>query len=114
MVFMWLKVQIRIMVLKLAAANNVSTAIEGRINETVEYEMDLVDSALKSLRSLSNERWERQHDRLSKVVSAFGYQKKVPDHIHQENVAKLASLMQEILSLKEASLHIEAQANKHD
>ena len=25
-------------------------------NETVEYEMDLVDSAVKSLRSLSNER----------------------------------------------------------
>ena len=40
--------------------------------------------------------------------------KNVPDHIHQENVAKLASLMQEILSLKEASQHIAAQANKHD
>ena len=32
---------------------------QGWTNETVEYEMDLVDSAVKSLRSLANERRER-------------------------------------------------------
>ncbi|XP_075649349.1 valine--tRNA ligase, mitochondrial 1-like [Castanea sativa] len=171
--------------------------VEGWTNETVEYEMDLVDSAVKSLRSLANERRERrpafvlcrnaafaeiidshqreiitlanlstltvigendatpvgcavsvvnenlsvylelrgtlspeaelekirkkvdeiqkQHDKLSKVTSATGYKEKVPEHIQQENVAKLASLMQEILSLEEARQHIEAQANtNHD
>ena len=57
----------------------------------------------------------RQHDKLSKVTSATGYKEKVPEHIQQENVAKLASLMQEILSLEEARQHIEAQANNnHD
>ncbi|XP_050251916.1 valine--tRNA ligase, mitochondrial 1-like isoform X2 [Quercus robur] len=171
--------------------------VEGWTNETLEYEMDLVDTAVKSLRSLANERRERrpafvlcrneafaeiidshqreivtlanlstltvigendatpvgcavsvvnenlsvylelrgtlspeaelekirkkvdeiqkQHDKLSKVTSATGYKEKVPEHIQQENVAKLASLMQEILSLEEARQHIEAQANNnHD
>ncbi|XP_062151989.1 valine--tRNA ligase, mitochondrial 1-like [Alnus glutinosa] len=37
---------------------------------------------------------------------------KVPPHIHQENVAKLSSLMQEVLSLEEAGQHIEAQASE--
>ena len=43
---------------------------QGRINETVEYEMDLVDSALKSLRSLSNERWERYMESILKKKSS--------------------------------------------
>ena len=44
---------------------------QGRINETVEYEMDLVDSALKSLRSLSNERWERYMESILKKKILF-------------------------------------------
>ena len=39
---------------------------QGWTNETVEYEMDLVDSAVKSLRSLSNERWERYMESIFK------------------------------------------------
>ncbi|GMY07076.1 valine--tRNA ligase, mitochondrial 1 isoform X2 [Fagus crenata] len=167
--------------------------VECWTNERVETEMDLVDSAVKSLRSLANERRERrpafvlsrndayakiisshqleiitlanlsslkvisendpapagcavsvvneslsvylelqgtlspeaelekirkktdeirkQHERLSKVISASGYIEKVPTHIQQENVTKLASLMQELLSLEEAGQHIEAQAS---
>lgn len=58
----------------------------------------------------------RQHDKLSKMVNASGYREKVPSHIHQDNVAKLAALMQELLSLEEAGQHIEAQAssNQHN
>lgn len=44
------------------------------------------------------------------MMNASGYKEKVPSHIHQENVAKLAALMQEVLSLEEAGQHIEAQA----
>lgn len=40
-------------------------------------------------------------------MSASGYQDKVPARIHEENVAKLASLMQEILSFEQASQHLE-------
>ncbi|KAG7982619.1 hypothetical protein I3843_04G062200 [Carya illinoinensis] len=168
------------------------SAVECWTNERVEYEMDLIDSVVKSLRSLANERRERrpafvlcrsdavaeiisshqleittlanlsslkvisendaapvgcavsvvnenvsvylelqgtlspeaelekirkktdeirkQHEKLTKMMNASGYKEKVPSHIHQENVAKLAALMQEVLSLEEAGQHIEAQA----
>ena len=43
---------------------------QGRTNETVEYEMDLVDSAVKSLRSLSNEIWERYMESILKKESS--------------------------------------------
>ena len=40
-------------------------------------------------------------------MNAAGYQEKVPAHIHEENVAKLATLVQELLSFEEASQHLE-------
>lgn len=40
-------------------------------------------------------------------MSASGYQEKVPARIHEENVAKLSSLMQELLSFEQASQHLE-------
>jgi valyl-tRNA synthetase len=46
------------------------------------------------------------------MMNVSGYREKVPSHIHQENVAKLSSLMQEVLSLEEAGQHIEAQASE--
>ncbi|KAM3682354.1 hypothetical protein ACB098_12G067100 [Castanea mollissima] len=44
---------------------------EGRTNETVGYEMDLVDSAVKSLRSLVNERRERKPASVLRGNKAF-------------------------------------------
>jgi valyl-tRNA synthetase len=46
------------------------------------------------------------------MMNFSGYKEKVPSHIHQENVAKLTSLMQELLSLEEAGQHIKAQASE--
>ncbi|KAK9993004.1 hypothetical protein SO802_022707 [Lithocarpus litseifolius] len=50
--------------------------VECWTNERVEYEMDLVDSTVKSLRSLANERRERspgyQSDRLGQVIGENG------------------------------------------
>lgn len=42
------------------------------------------------------------------MMDANGYKEKVPAHIHEENMNKVASLMQELLSLEEAGQHIEA------
>ncbi|KAJ0928520.1 putative valine--tRNA ligase [Helianthus annuus] len=52
---------------------------------------------------------QKQKDSLNKVMSAKGYEEKVPAHIKEENVAKLASLMQQLLSIDEATQHIERQ-----
>ncbi|KAJ0471091.1 putative valine--tRNA ligase [Helianthus annuus] len=52
---------------------------------------------------------QKQKDSLNKVMSAKGYEEKVPTHIKEENVAKLASLMQQLLSIDEATQHIERQ-----
>lgn len=54
----------------------------------------------------------RQRERLEKTINASGYREKVPSHIQQDNDAKLASLLQELLSLEEAAGHIESQASK--
>jgi len=43
---------------------------QGWTNETVEYEMDLVDTAVKSLRSLANERRERYMESILKKNSS--------------------------------------------
>lgn len=51
----------------------------------------------------------RQHDSLTKMISASGYQEKVPPHIREENEAKLRTLTQEILSFEEASQHLERE-----
>lgn len=42
------------------------------------------------------------------MMDASGYKEKVRPQIHEENVNKLASLMQELLSLEEAGQHIQA------
>ncbi|KAK9292131.1 hypothetical protein L1049_020089 [Liquidambar formosana] len=168
------------------------SVVEGWKNERVEYEMDLVESAVKSLRSLAKERRERQpafvlcrtdavaeiissrdleiltlanlsslkvinendaaptgcavsvvnenlsvylklqgtlsaeaereklrkkmeeiqkqQERLTQIMNASGYREKIPSHIHEENVAKLATLMQELLSFEQASQHLEQEA----
>ena len=44
---------------------------QGWTNETVEYEMDLVDTAVKSLRSLANERRERYMESILKKKFLF-------------------------------------------
>lgn len=51
----------------------------------------------------------RQRDSLEKMMSASGYQEKVPPRIHEENVTKLSALMQELLSFEEACQHLERQ-----
>lgn len=53
---------------------------------------------------------QKQYDSLTKKTSAAGYQEKVPVHIREVDEAKLASLLQEILSFKEASEHLEREA----
>ncbi|KAL7003273.1 Valine--tRNA ligase, mitochondrial 1 [Sarracenia purpurea var. burkii] len=55
------------------------------------------------------EELQKQRDNLTKMMDASGYQEKVPPHIHAENVAKLSTLMQEILSFEEASRHLERE-----
>ncbi|WKA07110.1 hypothetical protein VitviT2T_024974 [Vitis vinifera] len=49
----------------------------------------------------------KQQEHLTQIMSASGYQEKVPARIHEENVAKLSSLMQELLSFEQASQHLE-------
>ncbi|KAG5558497.1 hypothetical protein RHGRI_008438 [Rhododendron griersonianum] len=64
------------------------------------------------------EELQKQHDTLTKMFSASGYQEKVPPHIREENEAKLRTLTQEILSFEEASQHLEreiaAEASAND
>ena len=50
---------------------------------------------------------DRQKETLEKMMDAAGYKEKVKAHVHEENVAKLTKLMQEVLSLEEASEHLE-------
>lgn len=53
------------------------------------------------------EETKRQKETLEKMMDAAGYKEKVKQHIHEENMAKLTKLMQEVLSLEEASHHLE-------
>jgi valyl-tRNA synthetase len=52
---------------------------------------------------------QKQQDSLKKMMDASGYREKVPPHIHEDNVAKLGTMMQEILSFEEASQHLERE-----
>ncbi|KAI9112109.1 hypothetical protein K1719_017005 [Acacia pycnantha] len=54
--------------------------------------------------------FKKQKGRLEKTINASGYREKVPSHIQQDNNAKLASLLQELLSLEEATGQMESQA----
>ena len=60
----------------------------------------------------------RQKESLEKMMDAAGYKEKVKPQVHEENLAKLTKLMQEVLSLEEASQHLErdiaAQAAAND
>lgn len=52
---------------------------------------------------------QKQQDSLKKMMDASGYREKVPPHIHEDNLAKLETMMQEILSFEEASQHLERE-----
>ncbi|KAK4283134.1 hypothetical protein QN277_000119 [Acacia crassicarpa] len=56
--------------------------------------------------------FKKQKERMEKNINASGYREKVPSHIQQDNDAKLASLLQELLSLEEAACHIESRTRQ--
>ncbi|KAG8374248.1 hypothetical protein BUALT_Bualt11G0111500 [Buddleja alternifolia] len=70
-----------------------------------------VEAELEKLRKKMEE-IQKQYDGLTKKTSAPSYQEKVPAHIREVDEAKLASLMQELLSFKEASDHLERENAK--
>lgn len=49
----------------------------------------------------------RQQEKLKKIMNATGYQEKVPSHIQEENVAKLAKLMQEFEFFEKESVRLD-------
>ncbi|GMH26346.1 hypothetical protein Nepgr_028189 [Nepenthes gracilis] len=73
--------------------------VKGAINAEVEREK--LRKKMEELR--------RQQETLTRTMNASGYKEKVPAHIHEENAAKLSSLMQEQLSFEEASHHLELE-----
>ncbi|CAK9165068.1 unnamed protein product [Ilex paraguariensis] len=52
---------------------------------------------------------QKQCDGLSKMMNASGYKEKVPQKIHKDNVDKLATLMQELVSFEQARQILEQQ-----
>ncbi|KAL9243450.1 hypothetical protein vseg_017336 [Gypsophila vaccaria] len=70
--------------------------VKGTVNAEVELEK------LKK----KMEETKRQKATLEKMMGASGYKEKVPAQIQEENVAKLTKLMQEVLSLEEATQHL--------
>ncbi|XP_047340361.1 valine--tRNA ligase, mitochondrial 1 [Impatiens glandulifera] len=52
---------------------------------------------------------QKQRDSLQKMMDVSSYKENVPQHIHETNVTKLATLMQELLSFEEAKQHLERQ-----
>ncbi|KAL0375098.1 UNVERIFIED_CONTAM: Valine--tRNA ligase, mitochondrial 1 [Sesamum radiatum] len=83
------------------------------VNEALSVYLKLkgsinVDAELEKLKK-KMEDIEKQCDGLRKKTSAPGYQEKVPVHIREADEAKLASLLQELLSFKEASEHLERE-----
>ncbi|GAB2286532.1 Valine--tRNA ligase, mitochondrial 1, partial [Dionaea muscipula] len=73
--------------------------VKGTIN--AEAEREKLRKRMEEIR--------RQQETLSRTMDASGYKEKVPPHIHEENVAKLASLMQELVSFEQASKHLERE-----
>jgi valyl-tRNA synthetase len=55
------------------------------------------------------EELQKQHDSLEKMINAKGYKEKVRENIREENANKLATLLEQILSFKQASRHLEAE-----
>lgn len=70
-----------------------------------------VEAELEKIRK-KTEDTQKQYDSLKKKTSASGYQEKVPAKIRETDEMKLASLMQELLSFKEASEHLERENSK--
>ncbi|XP_057951719.1 valine--tRNA ligase, mitochondrial 1 [Malania oleifera] len=71
--------------------------LQGSLNAEAEHE-----KLRKKMEEL-----KKQQEKLSQTMNASGYQEKVPSHVHEDNVAKLATLVQEILSLEQASQKLE-------
>ncbi|KAL6524885.1 Valine--tRNA ligase, mitochondrial 1 [Orobanche minor] len=65
-----------------------------------------IEAEVEKLRKKMEET-QKQYDTLAKKRSAAGYHERVPVHIREADEAKLASLLQEILSFKEASQHLD-------
>ncbi|KAL0338421.1 UNVERIFIED_CONTAM: Valine--tRNA ligase, mitochondrial 1 [Sesamum angustifolium] len=80
-------------------ALSVYLKLKGSIN--VEAELEKLKKKMEEI--------EKQCDGLKKKTSAPGYQEKVPVHIREADETKLASLLQELLSFKEASEHLERE-----
>ncbi|XP_027069479.2 valine--tRNA ligase, mitochondrial 1-like isoform X1 [Coffea arabica] len=81
------------------------------VNEVVSVYLELRGSinaeAEREKLKIKMEEIQKQRDSLEKMMNASGYKEKVPAHIQEENVAKLSSLMKEILSFEEAFQHLE-------
>ncbi|KAK6916154.1 Aminoacyl-tRNA synthetase, class Ia [Dillenia turbinata] len=79
------------------------------VNENLSVYLKLRVNAAAELEKLKKkmDELQKQKEKLSQTMNAAGYQEKVPAHIHEENVAKLATLVQELLSFEEASQHLE-------
>ncbi|XP_016704747.2 valine--tRNA ligase, mitochondrial 1 [Gossypium hirsutum] len=52
----------------------------------------------------------KQQEKLKKIISASGYQEKVPSHIQEENATKLAKLLQEFEFFKKESDRLESES----
>lgn len=50
----------------------------------------------------------RQHDTLQKKMSVAGYKEKVPERVHEENVAELQKLVNELSLVEEANKNLES------
>jgi valyl-tRNA synthetase len=57
------------------------------------------------------ETFNRQQEKLEKMINASGYKEKVPSHIQDENVEKLTKLFQEMEFFKKESERLEAEKN---
>ncbi|KAG7035615.1 Valine--tRNA ligase, mitochondrial 1 [Cucurbita argyrosperma subsp. argyrosperma] len=79
---------------------NLSVYLQFQGAISAEAELEKIKKKMEEVR--------KQQEKLKKMMDASGYKEKVRPHIHEENVNKLASLMQELLSLEEAGQHIQA------
>ncbi|KAL6496268.1 Valine--tRNA ligase, mitochondrial 1 [Orobanche gracilis] len=75
---------------------------QGNIN--IDAELEKVGKKMEEIK--------KQCDSLTRKRSAPGYEEKVPAHIREMDEAKLASLVQELESFKEASEHLERENSK--
>ncbi|GAA0142995.1 aminoacyl-tRNA synthetase [Lithospermum erythrorhizon] len=81
---------------------NVSVYLKQQGTINVEAEREKLKMKMDELR--------KQQDNLAKIMSASGYQEKVPPHVHKANVDKLASVKEELSSFEEAYQHLERES----